>query len=86
MRDPKEMTPEARFAEVAELLARGLLRSRGKRVPAAGATPADDGQTSAPHASARMSRPPLAVLESRTKSFNPAARQRADRRPLGEGR
>jgi len=43
VRNPNEMTPAERFKEVADLLARGLLRSRGKRVSDA-APPRHDGR------------------------------------------
>ena len=33
MRDPREMTPSERFTEIAELLARGLLRSLARKPP-----------------------------------------------------
>jgi hypothetical protein len=56
MRDPAEMSPEERFREVAGILARGILRSRGRNPPGKDVD-ARSGSTGAPGIGAPTSRP-----------------------------
>lgn len=71
MRDPSDLSPEERFRELAELFARGILRSRGKRVP-----PESPAPLAAENAMRQTSAPPTSLLESRVPDGRPAQRRK----------
>jgi hypothetical protein len=71
MRDPADLSPEERFRELAELFARGILRSRGKNVPSRAAEFPHDAlvdETSEERALLRSS------LGPKSRPRNPSAR------------